>query len=90
MRNEIARKYFISLEDIYLKLSNLCHAKAPGPDNIPSWILKDFAMELSSPIVDIFNASIQETCVPGFWKEANVTTNISYADSFKNYGPICR
>ena len=29
-------------------------------------------MELSSPIADIFNALIQETCVSDFWKEANV------------------
>ena len=72
VRNEIASKYFIFPEDVYLKLSNLHRAKAPGPDNILSWILKDFAMELYSPIADIFNASIQEICVPDFWKEANV------------------
>ena len=72
VRNEIARNYFISPEDVYLKLSNLHPAKARGPDNIPSWILKDFDMELSSPIADIFNASIKEICVPDFWKEANI------------------
>ena len=31
--------------------------KASGPDNLPSWVLNEFAMELSSPVAEIFNAS---------------------------------
>lgn len=38
--------------------------KASGPDNIPGWILKDFAVELSTPVAKVFNASIQERLVP--------------------------
>ena len=72
VRNETERKYFIPPEVVHSKLSNFKRSKAPGLDNIPSWISKDFAMELSSPIADIFNASIQETCVPDSWKKANV------------------
>ena len=70
--NEIISKYHISPEDVYSNLSNLKRAKASGPDNLPSWILKDFAMELSSPVAEIFNASIQERTVPVSWKEADV------------------
>ena len=57
---------------VYKKLSNLKRAKASGPDNLPSWVLKEFAMELSAPVADIFNASIQERAVPASWKEADV------------------
>ena len=70
--NEIISKYHISSEDVYKKLSNLKRAKASGPDNLPSWVLKEFAMELSAPVADIFNASIQERAVPASWKEACV------------------
>ena len=54
-------------------LFNLKRVKASGPDNLHSWILKDFAMELSSPVAEIFNyASILERIVPDSWKEADV------------------
>ena len=56
---EIALKFWISPEDVYKQLSNLKRGKASGPDKLPTWILKDFAMELSSPVALIFNASIQ-------------------------------
>ena len=56
--NEILSKYYISPESVYVKLSNFKRGKASGPDNLPSWILKDFGMELSSPVAEIFNASI--------------------------------
>ena len=69
---EISSKYYISPEKVYTKLSNLKRGKASGPDNLPSWILKDFAMEFSSPVAEIFNASIQVRIVPDLWKEADV------------------
>ena len=68
-------KYHISEQDVCKELPNLKRGKASGPDNIPSWILKDFAPELSSPIARIFNASIPESSVPEPWKEAEVITN---------------
>ena len=64
-------KYHISEQDVCKELSNLKRGKASG-FSIPSWILKDFAPELSSPIARIFNASIQESSVPDPWKEADV------------------
>ena len=69
---EIALKYWISPEDVYKQLSNLKRGKASGPDNLPTWILKDFAMELPSPVALIFNASIQERTVPNAWKVADI------------------
>lgn len=88
-------------ENVYNKLSSLKRGKASGPDNLPAWILKDFAMELSTPIATIFNASIQERSVPDVWKLADVvpipkshtinkcrkrlTSNIINTNNFKNY-----
>jgi len=34
--------------------------KAPGPDGLPSWFLRDFAPYLSQPLAAIFNASVRE------------------------------
>ena len=70
--NEILSKYYISPESVYVILSNLKRCKASGSNNLHSWILKDFAMELSSPVAEIFNASILERIVPDSWKEADV------------------
>ena len=62
--NKIISEYHISPEDVYTKLSDLKSAKASGPDSLPSWVLKEFTMELSIPVVGIFNASIQGRVVP--------------------------
>lgn len=47
-------------------------SKAGGPDNVPQKVLKEFAYELSSPVTDIINTSLQQGIVPSQWKNANV------------------
>ena len=54
------------------KLSRINTHKAPGPDGLPNWVLRDFSTPLSGPVCAIFNASIREGFVPTCWKEANV------------------
>ena len=46
--------------------------KSPGPDDIPNWLLKDFAPVISRPIASIFNDSIRQGKVPLLWKFADV------------------
>ena len=48
--------------------------KAPGPDNIPSKILKTFAYILAEPITDIFNVSLSSGIAPDIWKQANISS----------------
>ncbi|CAB3996239.1 Hypothetical predicted protein [Paramuricea clavata] len=43
-------KYHISAQDVYKELLSLKKGKTSGPVNIPSWILTDFAFEISSPV----------------------------------------
>jgi hypothetical protein len=45
-------------------------AKAPGPDNIPNWVLHDFAGYLAPPVCAVFNSSIREGSLPSMWKSA--------------------
>ena len=59
--------------DIVLNLlTSIKIHKAAGPDDIPSWILRDHAFILAHPICTIFNASIREGFLPPFWKCVNV------------------
>jgi len=54
------------------KLSQINVYKAPGPDDLPNWILRNFCTQFSGPVCAIFNASVREGTTPAWWKEANV------------------
>ena len=64
-------QYIIEPWQVENKLSRIQLSKAPGPDNIPNWLLKEMAPFIAEPISAIFNASIQQSCVPRRWKLAN-------------------
>ena len=78
------------MQDVIDTLQNLNTSKASGPDNINPTLLKQPTTELSKPLADLFNFSLQQSSVPQQWKIANVTpvhkkgaTNI-----ISNYRPI--
>ena len=81
--HEITSKYHISPEDVHTELSNFKRTKVSGPDNLPKWVLKEFAVELSTPVADIFNASVQERAVSASWKEADVILICKKIDKVK-------
>ena len=55
------------------KLRVISAWKANGPDDIPNWVLKEFAEELGDPVANIINSSFREEALPSIWKHANVT-----------------
>ena len=65
-------KYSISVEDIFRKLERINIRKASGPDELPNWLLRDFAFALCDPLCCMFNTSITESVVPIIWKQANI------------------
>jgi len=65
-------EFVIEQTAVERKLSQIDVHKAPGPDGLPNWILRDFCSQLSGPVCAIFNASVREGVVPDRWKEANV------------------
>jgi len=65
-------EFTIGLADVERKLSRVKVHKAPGPDGLPNWLLRDFSSHLAGPVCAIFNASVREGFVPLRWKEANV------------------
>ena len=62
-----------TLWSTYLKLISFNPSKAPGPDNIPNRIFRDFADILAYPISVLLNSSFQDQKLPDVWKLANVT-----------------
>ena len=65
-------KYTINAFEVFRKLERVNIRKAPGPDNLPNWFLRDFAFALCNPLCHIFNSSVTEGVVPNIWKCANV------------------
>ena len=43
---------------------------ASGPDDLPYWFWKKFALELAPTITNIFNTSLKLSKVPKMWKYA--------------------
>ena len=63
----------VSEDRVYRKLNSLNPAKACGPDRIPNWLLKEYAMLLVVPVTRILNFSYKEQRLPCVWKLADVS-----------------
>ena len=80
----------ISVEAVSSILKKLPH-KAPGPDGIPNWILKEYALILSDPICHIIRCSLTDQCLPSSWKLANiipVSKQSHVQDVYNHLNPI--
>ncbi|KAI0224656.1 hypothetical protein LSAT2_024361 [Lamellibrachia satsuma] len=64
--------YIINVDELAISLSRIKTHKATGPDEIPKWILHDYAAILAPPVCAIFDSSLQEGTVPALWKCADV------------------
>ncbi len=62
----------ITVEETERALTSLKVNKATGPDNIPAWVLRDFAHVLAKPLAAIFNSSLRGGILPSAWKSADV------------------
>ena len=65
-------QFFVEPDDVLHKLLKIDITKASGPDDIPSWLLRDLAGVIAQPLCSIYNASVKEGFVPRVWKAANV------------------
>ena len=54
------------------KLKEVSTSRAGKPDNLPNWVLKEYADILTPLIADILNTSFLECRVPRVWKLADV------------------
>ncbi|KAL9917892.1 uncharacterized protein ACN427_000469 [Glossina fuscipes fuscipes] len=60
----------ISEDDVFKGLSSLKYSCSPGPDGIPSCVLKSCAVELCGVISKIFNMSLCSGVFPSCWKSS--------------------
>ena len=77
--------------DICIALKKLNPRKAPGPDGLPNWLLKEFAEVLAEPVCTILNSSFREQKFPSAWKLANITPLVKakpVTDVSKHLRPI--
>ncbi len=71
-------------------LKSLSVGKACGPDAVNNKILCELASQLSVPLCNLFNASLESSYFPESWKEANVSPLFKSGDPslVNNYRPI--
>ena len=63
----------VSEERVLRHLQKLSSGKSGGPDEVPNWFLREYAVVLALPITQILNASYEQQCLPSIWKFANVS-----------------
>ena len=64
--------FTVTTDSVFLKLLQLNPSKANGPDNIPSWLLKENANLLSYPVKEVLDSSYRGH-LPQSWKKADIT-----------------
>ncbi len=69
---------------------NMKENKSPGVDGISPNILKETVEQISTPLAQVFNMSLQEGIVPLEWKEANIIPLLKKCSRNKsvNYRPV--
>ena len=59
-------------DEVHKVLLNLDPSKAPGPDGLPTIVLKTRAREITPSLCTLFNLSLAEGKLPTEWKDAPV------------------
>ena len=62
----------ITTETVFYLLNEINTNKSNGPDNIPNWVLKEYASILAVPVTSLINSSLKEQTLPQIWKCADV------------------
>ena len=58
--------------ETYNKLKLLSTSKAPGPDDVPNFVYKEYAEILACPVSSLINCSLRHQFLPSLWKLANI------------------
>ena len=62
----------VTPEVVASKINKMKENKSPGVDGISPKILKETVEQISTPLANVFNMSLQEGIVPLKWKEADI------------------
>ena len=72
-KSEHLGQLFVTSEMIANKIKKIKDNKSPGVDGIPPTLLKEIVEQISTPLGNLFNLSLEEGIVPSEWKEAYIT-----------------
>ncbi|KAI8484099.1 hypothetical protein Bbelb_382170 [Branchiostoma belcheri] len=61
-----------TIGEVKALLKSLNSTKASGPDDLPTWTLKQYAEDLAPVVTHLFKASFEQGLTPSIWKAANV------------------
>ena len=88
-KSEHLGQLFVTPEMIEKKIKKT-KDKSPGVDGIPPKLLKEIVEQISIPLANVFNLSLEEGIVPSEWKEANITLLFKKGSRNKqeNYRPV--
>ena len=67
VNEELPDQYVISVCTTFKALESVKANKATGPDNIPAWVLRNYANVLAPPLTAIFNNSLRNSLWNGKW-----------------------
>ena len=89
-KSEHLGQLFVTPEMIANKIKKMKDNKSPGVDGIPPKLLKEIVDQISTPLANLFNLSLEEGIVPSEWKEANITPLFKKGSRKKpeNYRPV--
>ena len=72
VNEELPDQYVISVCITFKALESVKANKATGSDNVPAWVLINYANVLAPQFTAIFNNSLRKRVLPMKWKMANV------------------
>lgn len=80
----------VTVEGVASLLTNLKPHKAPGPDNIPAFFLKETANEIAPILTHIYKSSLDQGLLPVDWKSANISSIFKKGNRAQvcNYRPV--
>ena len=85
---------FTQVDTNYIKkaVMALKNSKSPGPDKVPTKLLKDAIETICQPLTIVFNASLEKGTFPDIWKVVRVTPvfKSGQKSNLSNYRPISR
>ena len=80
----------VTAEDVFEAINSIPISKAPGPDSITPFVLRNIAISISQPLAILFNCSLSSNTFPNLWKFSTVIPIFKKGDRSdpKNYRPI--
>ena len=71
-KSEHLGQLFVTPKMIAKKIKKMKDNKSPGVDGIPPKLLKEIVEQISTPLAEVFNLSLEEGIVPSEWTEAKL------------------